>query len=430
MSTLTETQARDYLHTLLGELCRRGGHDLFIAHDFPPSMKLHGRLQPLDPRRLTGEDTAQLARALMNGRQRDEFARALECNLRMAVPGVGRFRVNAFVRKQPVGLVLHTSPEQVPTLAQLQLPDALQGLAMEKRGLVLVVGASGSGKSTTLAAMVDHRNRTAYDHILTIEDPVEYRHRSRNSLVTHREIGADTHSWSEALRNTLRQAPDVVLIGEVRDSQTMDHAMALAETGHLCLSSLHANGAAQALERIVNLTPEEGRQKLLADLAANLRAVVSQRLLRREDDSGGVAAVEVLVNVPAIAERIAKGEFHELKTIMSRSRELGMRTFDWALFDLYNQGLVSYEETLRNADSVNELRLNIKLKSARGEPAIGSGMTLTIDETPAEQLEAERRAELQRQARRRREFEDEQLARMQREKALRALAADGLRSPA
>src|SRR6476660_3004017 len=257
---------------------------------------------------------------------------------------------------------------------------------MTKRGLVLVVGATGSGKSTSLAAMIDHRNRTSTGHIITVEDPVEYVHPSQLSLVTHREVGIDTHSWHHALKNTLRQAPDVILVGEIRDAETMEHAIAFAETGHLCLATLHANSASQTIERIINFFSEDRRTQLLMDLSANLRAIVSQRLVRREDGNGRSAAIEILLNTPTISERIFKGEFHELKGVMTKSRELGMRTFDWALFELYNEGLIGYDEAIRNADSANELRLNIKLKSKRGEPSNAAGTSLELHHqpTPAE----------------------------------------------
>jgi twitching motility protein PilU len=292
----------------------------------------------------------------------------------------------------------------------------LKSVVMERRGLVLVVGGTGSGKSTSLAAMIDHRNRTSAGHIITVEDPVEYAHVSRKSLVTHREVGVDTHSWHHALKNTLRQAPDVILVGEIRDSETMEHAIAFAETGHLCLSTLHANSASQTMERIINFFPEERRTQLLMDLSANLRAIISQRLVRTEDGNGRVAAIEILINTPTIAEKIFKGEFNELKGIMTRSREQGMRTFDWALFELYNEGLIGYDEAIRNADSANELRLNIKLKSQRGEPASAGGLSLSLHEEPSpEELEALRREELRQQQLKRDQIELERLQAAKRE---------------
>jgi twitching motility protein PilU len=420
MPTLTEDQARAYMLKLLTAMSQAGGSDLFIANDFPPSMKSHGAMTPLTQQKLTGEITRQLAHATMNERQREEFEREMECNFAIAIPGLSRFRVNVFVQQGHVGMVLRTIAAEIPNFEKLRLPEILKDVVMNKRGLVLVVGGTGSGKSTSLAAMIDHRNRTSAGHIITVEDPVEYAHVSQQSLITHREVGVDTLSWHHALKNTLRQAPDVILVGEIRDAETMEHAIAFAETGHLCLSTLHANSASQTMERIINFFPEERRTQLLMDLSANLRAIVSQRLVRTEDGKGRVAAIEILLNTPTIAEKIFRGEFHELKGVMNKSRELGMRTFDWALFELYNEGLIGYDEAIRNADSANELRLNIKLKSRRGEPRNGSGLTLTMDTGPSEEeLEAERRAELAQQEQRRKEFEDKELERMRREKAQR-----------
>ncbi len=411
--TNQEDKARAYMHKLLATMSEAGGSDLFIANDFPPSMKAHGNIRPLASQKLTGQVTRELANSIMNARQREEFEREKECNFAIAMTGVSRFRVNVFVQQQHVGMVVRTIATEIPTFEKLGLPDTLAQIVMNKRGLVLVVGATGSGKSTSLAAMLDHRNRTSSGHIITIEDPVEYVHESKGCLVTHREVGVDTHSWHHALKNTLRQAPDVILIGEIRDAETMEHAIAFAETGHLCLGTLHANNANQTLDRIINFFPEERRNQLLMDLSANLRAIVSQRLVRMQDGEGRKAAVEILLNTPTIAERIFKGEFHELKTIMGRSRELGMRTFDWALFELYNEGHISYEEAIRNADSANELRLNIKLKSPRGEPATSSGLTLAIDAEPTEE---ERQQELQRQQERRRLLEQERLVKLDEER--------------
>ena len=380
MHPITEDQARAQMHGLLATMAAAGGSDLFIAHDFPPSMKSDGSMRALSETRLTGDVTALLAQAMMNERQREEFAREFECNFAIVVPGVSRFRVNVFMQQQHVGMVLRTIAAEIPNFEKLRLPEILKDVVMNKRGLVLVVGGTGSGKSTSLAAMVDHRNRTSQGHIITIEDPVEYAHQSKQSLITHREVGVDTHSWHQALKNTLRQAPDVILVGEIRDAETMEHAIAFAETGHLCLSTLHANSASQTMERIINFFPEERRTQLLMDLSANLRAIVSQRLVRTEDGKGRVAAIEILLNTPTVAEKIFKGEFNELKGVMTKSRELGMRTFDWALFELYNEGKISYDEAIRNADSANELRLNIKLKSARGEPAAAAGLALAMDD--------------------------------------------------
>jgi twitching motility protein PilU len=396
MSSLTEEQARAYMHKLLAGMSQAGGSDLFISHDFPPSMKAHGSMQPLASQKLTGDVTRVLAHSIMNERQRQEFAKELECNFAISIPGLSRFRVNIFVQQQHVGMVIRTIASEIPNFEKLGLPAILKEVILSKRGLVLVVGGTGSGKSTSLAAMIDHRNRTSPGHIITVEDPVEYVHQSKSSLITHREVGIDTHSWHHALKNTLRQAPDVILIGEIRDTETMEHAITFAETGHLCLGTLHANNANQTMDRIVNFFPEERRNQLLMDLSVNLRAIVSQRLVRTEDGKGRKAAIEILINTPAIAERIFKGEFHELKAIMNKSKELGMRTFDWALFELYDEGHISYEEALRNADSANELRLNIKLKSKRGEPAAAGGLTLSYDKEPSAQEAEEKRKEEQR----------------------------------
>ena len=421
MSNLTEEQARAYMHKLLGAMSQAGGSDLFIAADFPPSMKAHGSMQPLVTQKLTGEITRTLAHSIMNERQREEFAKELECNFAISIPGLSRFRVNIFVQQQYVGMVIRTIASEIPNFEKLDLPEILKEVIMTKRGLVLVVGGTGSGKSTSLAAMIDHRNRTSPGHIITVEDPVEYVHQSKSSLITHREVGIDTHSWHHALKNTLRQAPDVILIGEVRDTETMEHAITFAETGHLCLGTLHANNANQTMDRIINFFPEERRNQLLMDLSVNLRAIISQRLVRTVDGKGRKAAIEILINTPAIAERIFKGEFHEIKGIMNKSRELGMRTFDWALFELYNDGHISYEEALRNADSANELRLNIKLKSKRGEPASVAVASLSLHEEPsAEELEQKRQEEMKKQEEKKRQLEDDELAKLQAEKKKRA----------
>ena len=365
MSSLTEEQARGYITKLLTAMSKAGGSDLFVSKDFPPAMKMQGALQPMTNQKLTGEVARDLADALMNERQREDFARDLECNFAISLPGVARFRVNDFVQQQNVGMVIRTIANEIPDFATLGLPQTLKEIVMTKRGLVLVVGATGSGKSTSLAAMIDHRNRNSAGHIVTVEDPVEFVHQSQQSLITHREVGIDTRSWHNALKNTLRQAPDVILIGEIRDTETMENAIAFAETGHLCLSTLHSNSANQTIDRIINFFPEERRKQLLMDLSSNLRAIISQRLVRTADGKGRRAAIEVLINTPIIADKLLKGEFHEIKAIMSKSRELGMKTFDWSLFELYNEGTITYDEALRNADSANELRLNIKLNSTR-----------------------------------------------------------------
>jgi twitching motility protein PilU len=370
MASLSEDQARSYVVKLLTAMSSAGGSDLFISKDFPASMKLQGTMQPLTNQKLTGDLARDLAYALMNARQREEFGTELECNFAISLPGVARFRVNVFQQQQNVGMVVRTIANEIPDFAKLGLPESLKEIVMTKRGLVLVVGATGSGKSTTLAAMIDHRNRSSAGHIVTVEDPVEFVHQSHQSLVTHREVGIDTKSWHNALKNTLRQAPDVILIGEIRDTETMEHAIAFAETGHLCLGTLHSNSANQTIDRIINFFSEERRKQLLMDLSSNLRAIVSQRLVRTTDNKGRRAAVEILINTPTIADKLLKGEFHEIKPIMMKSRELGMATFDQSLFDLYNDGSISYDEALRNADSVNELRLNIKLNSTRKAPEL------------------------------------------------------------
>jgi twitching motility protein PilU len=370
MSGLNEQQAKAYINKLLTAMSSAGGSDLFVSKDFPPAMKLQGALKPLTDQKLPGEVTRELANALMNSRQRDDFAKDLECNFAISLPGVARFRVNVFMQQQNVGMVIRTIANEIPDFTKLGLPEILKEIVMTKRGLVLVVGATGSGKSTSLAAMIDHRNKTSAGHIVTVEDPVEFVHTSQQSLITHREVGIDTHSWHNALKNTLRQAPDVILIGEIRDTETMENAIAFAETGHLCLGTLHSNSANQTIDRIINFFPEERRRQLLMDLSSNLRAIISQRLVRTVDGKGRRAAVEILINTPIVADKLLKGEFHEIKSIMSKSRELGMRTFDHSLFDLFNEGVISYDEAIRNADSANELRLNIKLNATREVPAL------------------------------------------------------------
>ena len=366
---LSEDQAKSYIVKLLTAMSSAGGSDLFISKDFPPSMKLQGSMKPLINQKLSGELARDLAHALMNDRQREDFARDLEANFAISVPGVSRFRVNVFMQQQNVGMVIRTIVNDIPSLKQLALPPILEEIVMTKRGLVLVVGATGSGKSTSLAAMINHRNGSSAGHIVTVEDPVEFVHQSQQSLVTHREVGIDTHSWHNALKNTLRQAPDVILIGEIRDTETMEHAIAFAETGHLCLGTLHSNSANQTIDRIINFFTEERRKQLLMDLSSNLRAIISQRLIRTEDGKGRRAAMEILINTPIVADKLLKGEFHEIKNIMQKSRELGMLTFDASLFELYDEGAIGYDEAIRNADSANELRLNIKLHSKRGVPA-------------------------------------------------------------
>lgn len=360
-------EAKTVMFNMLSKVVEIGGSDLFISADFPPSIKYHGLMKPLNKQPLTAEKTKLFAYSLMNQKQREEFATNLECNFAINVPNASRFRVNVFQQQLQVGMVIRTITAEIPNFKQLLLPEQLKKIIMEKRGLVLVVGGTGSGKSTSLAAMIDHRNENSAGHIITVEDPVEYVHKHKQSMITHREVGVDSHSWHNALKNTLRQAPDVILIGEIRDTETMENAIAFAETGHLCLGTLHANNANQTLDRIINFFPEERRNQLLMDLSSNMKAIISQRLIRTEDGKGRRAAVEIMLNTPLMADLILKGNFHEIKALMTKSRELGMQTFDQALFDLYDEGAISYDEAIRNADSANELRLQIKLKSRRGE---------------------------------------------------------------
>jgi twitching motility protein PilU len=358
-------QASKFINDLLKLMVARGGSDLFLTAEFPPAIKVDGRVTKVSPQPLTSQHTVALARSIMNDKQAAEFERTKECNFAISPGGVGRFRVNAFIQQGHVGLVLRTIPNLLPTIDDMGLPHILKETVMTKRGLVILVGATGSGKSTTLAAMVDHRNENTQGHIITLEDPVEFVHPHKNCIVTQREIGIDTDGWEMALKNTLRQAPDVILMGEIRDRETMEHAVQFAETGHLCMATLHANSANQALDRIINFFPEERRAQLLMDLSLNLKGLVSQRLLPRQEGKGRVAAVEILLNTPLISDLIFKGEVGEIKEIMKKSRELGMQTFDQALFDLYEGNYVTYEDALRNADSVNDLRLQIKLNSHR-----------------------------------------------------------------
>jgi twitching motility protein PilU len=358
-------QASKFVNDLLRLMISRNGSDLFLTADFPPAIKVDGRVTKVSPQPLTGQHTMALARAVMNDKQAAEFERTKECNFAISPQGIGRFRCNAFVQMGHIGLVFRVIPQALPTVDQLGLPKVLKDVAMTKRGLVIFVGATGSGKSTSLAAMVDYRNENSQGHIITIEDPVEFVHPHKNCIVTQREVGIDTDGWEHALKNTLRQAPDVILMGEIRDRETMEHAVAFAETGHLCMATLHANSANQALDRIINFFPEERRTQLLMDLSLNLKSIVSQRLLPREEGKGRIAAVEIMLNTPLVGDMIFKGEVGEIKELMKRSRELGMQTFDQALFDLYEHRHVSYEDALRNADSVNDLRLQIKLNSAR-----------------------------------------------------------------
>lgn len=350
------------LHDLLRLMLSRRASDLFITAGFPPAIKVDGKISPISNQTLTPSHTRDLARGMMNDRQWNDFEEHHESNFAISPLDIGRFRVNAFVQQGRIGLVLRTITTAIPSLEQLNLPPVLKDVAMAKRGLVMFVGGTGSGKSTSLAAMIGHRNHNAQDHIITIEDPVEFVHEHKKCIISQREVGVDTENWFNALKNTLRQAPDVILIGEVRDRETMEFAMNFAETGHLCLTTLHANSTNQAIDRIINFFPEDARQQLLMDLSLNLRAFISQRLLPRKGNTGRIAAIEVLLNSPLIADLIFKGQVGEIKEIMGRSREMGMQTFDQSLFDLYEAGLITYEDSLRNADSVNDLRLRIKLE--------------------------------------------------------------------
>jgi twitching motility protein PilU len=360
-------QASKFINDLLRLMVSKKASDLFITVGFPPAIKVDGKVTPVSQQPLTPQHTQDLVRSVMNDRQAAEFESSKECNFAISPAGIGRFRVNAFVQMGSIGMVLRTINAKIPTFEELGLPPVLREVAMTKRGLVIMVGATGSGKSTSLAAMVGHRNQNTYGHIITIEDPVEYVHPHVNCIITQREIGVDTESWEVALKNTLRQAPDVILMGEIRDRETMDYGIAFAETGHLCMATLHANSANQALDRIINFFPEERRPQLLMDLSLNLRGMVSQRLVARKEGKGRIAVIEVMLNSPLISDLIFKGEVHEIKEIMKRSRELGMQTFDQHLFELYDTGIITYEDALRNADSVNDLRLMIKLHSTEAK---------------------------------------------------------------
>ena len=355
-------QATKFMYDLLRLMVTKNGSDLFITAEFPPAFKIDGKMTKVSNQPLTPTHTVELARAIMNDKQSAEFEAKKECNFAISPGDLGRFRVSAFVQQGRVGMVLRVITTQIPKIEDLGVPEMLKEVAMTKRGLVIMVGATGSGKSTTLAAMVGYRNENSYGHIITIEDPIEYVHPHHNCLVTQREVGVDTDDWGIALKNAFRQAPDVIQIGEIRDRETMDHAIAFAETGHLCLATLHANSSNQALDRIINFFPEERRQQLLMDLSLNLKGMISQRLIPLRDTKGRCAAVEIMLNSPLISDLIFKGDVHEIKEIMKKSRELGMQTFDQSLFDLYEEDKISYEDALRNADSVNDLRLSIKLR--------------------------------------------------------------------
>ena len=361
-------QTEKFVNDLLKLMITRKASDLFITAGFPPAMKIDGKLTPVSTQTLSPQQTAEIAQAVMSSKQAQEFKETLECNFAISMSSVGRFRVNAFIQRSAVGLVFRVINTNIPRFDDLNLPPVLKDVVMAKRGLIIFVGGTGSGKSTSLAAMLGHRNESSFGHIITIEDPVEFIHSHKNCIVTQREIGMDTESWQSALKNTLRQAPDVIMIGEIRDRETMDYAIAFSETGHLCLATLHANSTNQALDRIINFFPEERRQQLLMDLSLNLRCIASQRLIPKVDGSGRVAAVEILLHSPLISDLIYKGDVHAIKEIMAKSRELGMQTFDQALFELFEAGRITYDDALRHADSINDLRLKIKLNSKIPNP--------------------------------------------------------------
>ncbi|WP_448681075.1 PilT/PilU family type 4a pilus ATPase [Pseudomonas nicosulfuronedens] len=348
------------IQAMLKILATQDGSDLYLSTGAPPCAKFNGVLKPLTNEPMKAGDVARIGYGLMDEEQRAEFDRELEMNLAISVPGVGRFRINLFKQRNEVSIVARNIKLDIPLFADLKLPEVLLKVVMEKRGLVLFVGGTGSGKSTSLAALIDHRNRNSGGHIITIEDPIEYVHRHRKSIINQREVGVDTRSFHAALKNTLRQAPDVILIGEIRDRETMEHALAFADTGHLAISTLHANNANQALDRIINFFPEERRPQLLNDLGNNLKAFVSQRLVRTQDGKRR-AAVEVLLGTATISDIIKRGDFSSIKEIMDKSRALGMQTFDQALFDLAVEGAITEEEAVKNADSANNLRLKLKL---------------------------------------------------------------------
>jgi twitching motility protein PilU len=368
------------MQELLKRVVEKQASDLFITANFPPAIKLDGEIRPQMERALSPEQSAILVRAIMNDRQTKEFDATKECNFAIAPPGIGRFRVSAFVQQSHVGCVIRVINAKIPTFEELDLPPILKEVVLSKRGLVIIVGGTGSGKSTTLASMLGYRNDKTRGHIVTIEDPVEYVHPHKGCVVTHREVGVDTDSWEAALKNTLRQAPDVILIGEIRARETMEYCIQFAETGHLVLATLHANSSNQALDRIINFFPEERREQLLMDLSLNIRALISQRLIPREAGSGRIAAMEIMLNSPLIQDLIFRGEVAKIKEVMARSTRVGMKTFDQALFDLFEQGSISYEDALRNADSKNELRLRVKLESKRENKPIETGDDLQIAE--------------------------------------------------
>lgn len=362
-------KAIKYMHDLLRLMVQKDGSDLFITAGAMPSMKVDGDMTPISNQALSPQHTQVLVSSIMNDKQRAEFEETQECNFAISLPGVSRFRVNAFTQRGSVGVVLRVIRSEIPVFEDLNLPSVLKDISMTKRGLVIFVGATGSGKSTSLAAMVGHRNQNSRGHIITVEDPIEFVHNHGKCIVTQREVGVDTDTYEIALKNTLRQAPDVILIGEIRDRETMEHAIAFAETGHLCLSTLHANSTNQALDRIINFFPEDRRQQLLMDLSLNLKSLISQRLIANVSGNGRIAAIEIMINSPLMADLIFKGNVQEIKELIAKSNEMGMQTFDQALFNLYEAGQIKYEDALRNADSVNDLRLRIKLEGKGSKKA-------------------------------------------------------------
>ncbi len=365
---------------LLKLMSEKKASDLFITVGMPPCIKVNGRISPVAKEKISEQQARALVTGIMSPAQREEFTQTNECNFAIGAPGIGRFRVSAFVQRSSVGMVLRRIESRIPEVDELLLPPIIRDLAMTKRGLVIFVGATGTGKSTSLAAMVGYRNRNSSGHIVTIEDPIEFAHDHAGCIVTQREVGIDTESYEVALRNTLRQAPDVILIGEIRSRETMEHAIAFAETGHLCLSTLHANNANQALDRIINFFPEDRRDQLFMDLSLNLRAIVAQQLVRRPDGRSRRPVVEVLINTPLAADLIRKGEVYKLKDLMKRSTEQGMMTFDQALYDLYKAGEISYEDAILHADSANEVRLMIKLGDSTGVTSGGLGSASLVED--------------------------------------------------
>ena len=361
--------AKEELFTWLRHMNKYKGSDLFITTNFPPAMKVDGKIMRLTDEPLSAEKCMEIAFSIMSSKQIEEFSTTNECNFAISLPDTSRFRVNAMVQRGATALVLRSITSNIPKFETLNLPPILKDIALRKRGLVIFVGGTGSGKSTSLASLIDYRNENSFDHIITIEDPIEFIHQHKNCIITQREIGVDTENWPIALKNTLRQAPDVILIGEIRDRETMDYAISFAETGHLCMATLHANSTNQALDRIINFFPEERRNQLLTDLSLNLQAFISQRLIPREGGRGRVAAVEVLLNSPIIADLIRKGEVHNIKEMMKKSTGMGMITFDQALYDLYENGDISYQDAIKNADSAHDLRLDIQLRSRRAQNA-------------------------------------------------------------